>query len=691
MRLEQAFAAIRFAPAIPLALLAGLAALCVLALIPAVWRRARGVWWRAACFAVVLLWLAGPRLVRETREALPDIAVLVVDKTASMNVGNRAALRDAAAAKLTAEAAQLPGMDLRTVTVPEGGRDGTRLFAALDRALADIPRSRLAGVMMLTDGQVHDIPAAAPKIPLHILIPAGGEQTDRRIRIVEAPSYGIVGHSVTLKLAVDDLGVANPGTAPLTIRRDGEPPETISVPVNTEQSVEIPITRAGPTVIELTAAPLPGEVSDLNNHAVVQINGVRDRLRVLLVSGEPHAGERTWRRLLKADPAVDLVHFTILRPPEKDDMTPLNELALIAFPVRELFQIKIKEFDLIILDRFSNRGILPAQYLRNIADYVRNGGALLMSVGPEFSSPASLSFSPLGPVLPAEPVSGPGGEIDNPFRPLVTALGERHPVTAGLPGDTPGAPPHWGEWYRRLQPSDSRGQAVMSGPEGQPLLLLDHVGEGRTALLLSDQIWLWSRGHQGGGPQAELLRRVAHWLMKEPALEEEALTAGIEDGRLTIARRTTADTPPPPVIVTAPDGGKTTLALKATAPGRASAVMDAPSPGVWRASDGQREAFAAAGSANPLEIADLRASAIPLAKLASASGGGVHWLDPAGAPELRAVEPDRAASGGSWIGLRRNHDHLVTGLDAIPLLPAWAALPLLLGLALAAWRREGVA
>ena len=691
MRLEQAFAALRFAPTVPGWLLIALAALCVLALIPALWRRARGVWLRAACFAVVLLWLAGPRLVRETREALSDIAVMVVDKTASMEVGDRAALRDRAAAKLTADAARLPELELRTVTVPEGGHDGTRLFTALDRALADIPRSRLAGIVMLTDGQVHDIPAAPPGVPLHVLLPGRGEQTDRRLHIVEAPTYGIVGHSVTLKVAVDDLGVASPGAARLTLRRDGEPPQTQSVPANSVQSIDVPITRAGPTVIELAAEPLPGEVSDLNNHAVVQINGVRDRLRVLLISGEPHAGERTWRRLLKADPSVDLVHFTILRPPEKDDMTPLNELALIAFPVRELFQVKIKEFDLIILDRFSNRGILPPQYLHNIAEYVQDGGALLLSVGPEFASPASLSYSPLGPVLPAEPLSTAAAEVDGPFRPLVTPLGERHPVTAGLAGDQPGGAPKWGEWYRRLQTSSARGEAVMSGPDGQPLLLLDHVGEGRTALLLSDQIWLWSRDHDGGGPQAELLRRTAHWLMKEPALEEEALTARIEDGRLAIARRTTSDAPPPAITVTTPEGSTRTVTLTPAGPGRAVGAIDAAAPGVWQVSDGQRRAFAAAGAANPLEIADLRVSAMPLAGLARASGGGVHWLDPDGAPELRPVEANRAASGSGWIGLRRNHDHLVTGLDAIPLLPSWLALPLLLGLALLAWRRESVA
>ena len=687
----QAISALRFEPTLPWWLLGALAALCVAALAPALLRRARGGVLRLLCFAVLLLWLAGPKLVQETREALDDIAVMVVDHTGSMAVGNRAALTDAAAAKLQAEAAAMPGLELRTVTVPEAGHDGTRLFTALTRTLADIPRSRLAGIVMLTDGVAHDIPATPPPAPLHVLIPAKGEQTDRRIRIVEAPSYGIVGKSVVLRVAVDDLGANHAGAlAPLTLRRDGEPPRTIQVPVGVVQPVEVPITRAGPTVVELTAGPLAGEVSDVNNHAVISINGVRDRLRVLLVSGEPHAGERTWRRLLKADPAVDLVHFTILRPPEKDDLTPLNELALIAFPVRELFQVKINEFDLIILDRFSNRGILPAPYLRNIADYVRNGGALLLSVGPEFGGPASLAYSPLAPVLPAEPLSGNAATVDGPFRPLVTPLGERHPVTAGLPGDRPGKTPAWGDWYRRLQPAATHGQVVMSGPDGEPLLVLDRVGKGRTALLLSDQIWLWSRNHEGGGPQAELLRRVAHWLMKEPALEEEALTATIDAGTLSVERRTTSDALPGPVKVTSPTGQVTNLPLAAAGPGRATATLPAADPGVWQVSDGTRSAFAAAGTANPLEVADLRATASYLQPIVDASGGSVHWLDPAGAPELRPVEPARVAAGASWIGMRRNHDHLVTGLNTIPLLPAWAALPLLLGLALAAWRREGV-
>ncbi len=700
MRPEEVIAALRFEPLLPLWLIVGVGALALLIVAVAAVRRARGTIWRLAAFAVLLLWLAGPRLVQETRDNLPDIGLLVVDQTASMQVGDRTRLAEAARATISQQAAKLPDLELRTVTVPESGNSGTRLFAAIERALADIPRSRYAGTIAITDGQVHDIPETQPGgAPLNVLIPAKGEEFDRRLRVIEAPSYGIVGKTVTLRVAIEDLGVPRAtGTANLTIRRDGEPPRVESVPVGAEQRIELPITRAGPTVVELSANTLPGEISTINNRAVVEINGVRDRLRVLLISGEPHSGERTWRRLLKADPSVDLVHFTILRPPEKDDLTPLNELALIAFPVRELFLDKIHEFDLIILDRFQNRGLLPMPYIANIAEYVRDGGALLLSVGPEFTGSSSLAATPIGQVLPAIPASI-GATVEEQFRPRVTDLGQRHPVTEGLaganPSDNPEKQPDWGSWYRRIQPVDVHGEALLGTRDGQPLLLLDHVGKGRVALLLSDQIWLWSRGHQGGGPQAELLRRVAHWLMQEPELEENALTARVAAGRLTIERRSTDPAPPGQVTVTDPDGKARTLSLTETKPGRAVANLPAATPGVWQANDGTRTAYAAAGAANPPELADLRATGTLLRKLVRASGGGIHFIGtgtdgaPPDVPDLRRTEPDRPAAGSSWIGLERRHDHLVTGIAALTLLPAWVALPLMLGLLILAWRREG--
>jgi hypothetical protein len=704
MHLEQAIAALRFDPLVPLWLIAMLGVLALLAVAPALWRRARGATWRIAAFAVILLWLSGPRLVQETRETLPDVGLLVVDQTASMQIGDRTRLAEAAQASIEAQATRLPDLELRTITVPEHGDAGTRLFASIDQALADIPRSRFAGTIAITDGQIHDIPATPPDgAPLNVLIPAKGEETDRRLRIIEAPGYGIVGRKVTLRVVVEDLGVTHsllsgPGSARLTIRRDGEPPQVESVPVGREQRIEVPITRAGPTVVDLSVDALPGEVSLLNNRAVVEINGVRDRLRVLLISGEPHPGERTWRRLLKADPSVDLVHFTILRPPEKDDLTPLNELALIAFPVRELFVEKLSEFDLIILDRFQNRGLLPLPYIANIAQHIRDGGALLLSVGPEFTGTTSLAATPLGSVLPAAPAAQ-GAQVDEAFRPLVTDLGARHPVTEDLPGaNPPGQPsgePSWGSWYRRIEPTHVSGEMLMRAPDGSPLLVLDRVGKGRSALLLSDQIWLWSRGHQGGGPQAELLRRIAHWLMKEPELEENALTAKVAGGRLTIERRSIDPAPPGEAKVVDPDGAARTVKLAQQAPGRATASLPATTPGVWQVSNGGLTAYAAAGAANPLELSDLRATATLVGKLVRDSGGGVHWLDtgkPGAAPdvpELRRTEPGSAASGGAWIGLERRHDHIVTGITALAVLPAWAALPLMLGLLILAWRREG--
>jgi hypothetical protein len=698
MHAEQAIAALRFDPLLPVWAIAALSVIALAVIALGARRRARGTLLRCMAFAVLLLWLTGPRLVQESREILPDIGLLVVDRTASMQIGERAKLAEMARAAIVAQAAKLPNLELRTVTVPEQGDAGTRLFAQVDRALADIPRARMAGTIAITDGEIHDVPATPPDgAPLNVLIPAKGEETDRRLRVIEAPAYGIVGKSVTLRVAIDDLGVprTNTETANLTIRRDGEAPQVMNVPIGVPQSIHVPIARAGPTVIELSADKLPGEVSTLNNKAVVEINGVRDRLRVLLISGEPHPGERTWRRLLKSDPSVDLVHFTILRPPDKDDLTPLNELSLIAFPVRELFQDKIGEFDLIILDRFQNRGLLPQPYLANIANRVREGGALLLSVGPEFSGPGSLAATPLGEVLAAVPAPL-NAAVDGRFRPRVTASGQRDPVTAGLAGANPpddsNGEPSWGSWYQHIATTDVHGEVLMRAPDGDPLLVLNRVGHGRTALLLSDQIWLWSRGHQGGGPQAELLRRVAHWLMKEPALEENALTAQVADGRLTVERRLLDSGAAGDVTVTDPDGKTHTLKLVRIAPGRASATLSATTPGVWQVTDGTRSAYAAAGAANPLELADLRATASLVGKLARRSGGDVHWLGTVASPdvpELRRTEPDRDASGGSWIGLEQRHDHLVTGIAALTLLPSWAALPLMLGLLIGAWRREG--
>jgi len=682
---------VAFAPLLPWIGLAVLALCALAALAAQVWLRRRGSFWRGLAFALILLALADPSLTREDHRPLKDVVAVVLDHSGSQTIGERKAQTDAARLELQKRLGALDNVEARFIdyTDSDSDNEGTRLFAALQAGLADVPPDRVGAAIMVTDGIVHDIPhnveALGFKAPLHALITGHDGERDRRVELVEAPRFGIVGQDLVITARVLDTSDHGEPVA-MEVRRDGEPIETLSAVVGETIHVRVHIEHAGPNVVELEVAGLPDELTLLNNKAVVTIQGVRDKLRVLLVSGEPHQGERMWRNLLKSDPNVELVHFTILRPPEKSaDGTPINELSLIAFPVADLFGRKINDFNLIIFDRYSNQTILPKIYFDNIVTYVRDGGALMLAEGPDFSTPDGLYSSPLGELSPARP---DGEIVEQPFRASVSSEGERHPVTRGLPLND-GAP--WGAWFRQIGAETVPGAVnVMSGVDNRPLLVLSRAGKGRVALLLSDQMWLWARGYDQGGPYLDLSRRLAHWLMKEPELEENALTAKVEHGALMVERRSTEAAPAGEAIVTDPEGGKSTLKLTPDRPGRATGSVSATTPGVWQVTDGTQQAFAAAGAANPLELADLRATATVLAPLIRASGGSVHWLDPAGAPALRRTEPGRETAGYSWIGMQRRHDHVVTGIAATPLLPTWLALPLMLGLAILAWRREGM-
>jgi hypothetical protein len=682
---------VALAPLLPWAVLAPLLALAALAVLVALFRRARGVWWRLLALAALALALLNPSLVQEQREPIKDVAVILVDESPSQAVGERRQRAERALAALQERLSREEDLEVRVARVggAEAALTETRLFEALERATADVPKRRLAGAVLITDGQVHDVPGDPPadRGPIHALLTGTRDEGDRRVAVVQSPGFGIVGKEVTIAVRVDDLPAPQGPEATLTVRQDGGPPRPLRVPVGREQQFTFTLEHGGQNVFEFEVQAASDELTLANNRAAVVVNGVRDRLRVLLVSGEPHAGERTWRNLLKADPAVDLVHFTILRPPEKQDGTPIRELSLIAFPIRELFEIKLSEFDLIIFDRYRRRGVLPNLYLANIAEYVRAGGALLEAGGPSFATPLSLFRTPLGEVLPGEPT---GEVVEQGFKPTVTEIGRRHPVTAGLPGDRAEGEPEWGRWLRQVEVTADRGQVVMEGAEGRPLVILDRVGEGRVAQVMSDHIWLWSRGFEGGGPQAELLRRIAHWAMKEPELEENDLRARVDGNRITVERRS-IEPDTRPVELTTPTGRTETLALSDTGTGAAVATVLAQEPGIYRATDGERTALAVVGAANPPELNDMRTTEERLRPVAEASDGAVLWLADLsqGAPDVRRTQPDRDQSGRTWIGLRANGDHVVTGVTDAPLVPAGLVLLLLLAGLLAAWRREG--
>jgi hypothetical protein len=586
----------------------------------------------------------------------------------------------------------MPGMEVRFVEAGEadGETDGTRLFTALSSALSDVPHDRVAGVIFITDGRVHDVPAEAAALgfaaPVHGLITGHKNERDRRVVLMTAPRFGIVGQAQTITFRVEDQG-APPGPAQVTVRRDGETIENRSVRAGASVSISVPIPHAGPNIVEIEASPLDGELTAVNNRAVVSIDGVRDKLRVLLVSGEPHAGERTWRNLLKSDASVDLVHFTILRPPEKQDGTPINELSLIAFPTRELFQQRINDFQLIIFDRYARQGVLPIIYFDNIARYVRQGGAVLVAAGPDYASQTSIWRTPLDVILPAEPS---GRMTDGAFRAQLTDLGKRHPVTRGLEGSDQD-PPHWSHWFRLVDSRASKGMAVMQGPDNKPLLLLSREGDGRVALLLSDHIWLWARGYEGGGPHIDLLRRLSHWLMKQPDLEEEALRLMVRGRDLTVQRQTMSDSVAD-VTLTTPSGKTRTLTLSPTEPGVWRATIEANELGLWRATDGTLNALANVGPANPREFTEVTSTTDVLGPLANATGGDVVRIEDGSGvhlPRIVAVRSSDAYKGDDWLGLRVREASVVRGIGVLPVFAGLIGLLLLVGSLAATWMREG--
>ncbi len=535
---------LEFFPFFPRELIAACALLCLASLVLYAWRNRRGAPLRALSLACFLVALANPNLKNEARQPLSNIAVVAVDESSSMQLAGRAARARQIEAELKDQLGKIPNLEVRWVHVPgddQPGGEATNLFSALGKATTDIPASRMAGALFITDGQIHDAPQDASRLgfdaPVHALIAGTPSEKDTRIEVVSAPRFGLTGTEAFAEIKAERSGPGTGGLATFEVRGASGAPETIVAPYGQIVKVRLRFEHAGPNIIEVELKPEPGELTAINNKTVIQAQGVRENLRVLLVSGEPHAGERTWRNLLRSDAAVDLVHFTILRPPEKHDGTPIDQLSLIAFPTRELFSEKLSQFDLIIFDRYQRRAVLPMIYLDNVARYVEQGGAVLVAAGSDFASAVSLARTPLGTVLPARPT---GRVLEEPFRPAITKEGEKHPVTAGLPGAPAkdGQKPTWGHWFRVIDSEADRGDVVMSGAGDKPLLVLDRRGKGRVALLLSDHAWLWARGYEGGGPHVDLLRRLAHWLMKEPDLEEEALTAKAGKHDLTIERRT---------------------------------------------------------------------------------------------------------------------------------------------------------
>ncbi len=684
-----------FSPLIPWPYLAALALAAIVLSALGFWRGIRGAAFRTAALAALCIAIANPVFFQEEREPLSTIVGVVVDRSQSQDDGGRREMTDAALATLKDRLAKFPQIEARIVEAaddPDTETPSTRLFTALQTALADVPPARVGGAIFITDGQIHDVPDANQPLgfdaPVHGLITGKPDEFDRRIEIVSGPRFGIVGEEQKVSFRIVDDGAAPGGTADVTISLNGNEIAREMAEPGTDVPFAFTVPRGGNNILEFAVAPVSGEVTDANNRAVHVIDGIRENLRVLLVSGEPHAGERAWRNLLKSDAAVDLVHFTILRPPEKQDGTPINELSLIAFPTRELFVEKIKEFDLIIFDRYQHRGVLPILYYDNIAQYVENGGALLIAAGPEHASDDSIATTPLSAVLPASPT---GFMNEKAFYPRLSDEGKKHPVTRGLEG-ADSEPPHWGRWFRTVDVDRPLGQTVMQAADGKPLLVLNRVGKGRVAMLLSDQGWLWARGFEGGGPSVSLYRRTAHWLMQEPALEEEALTAHASGRTLEIARQTIAGDPGAATL-TYPSGKSEQVALTEGEPGLYKASVKTTETGLFEVTNGDLNTLVHVGSVDAPEFKATISTTETLSPWAEKTKGLVRRLASADGPvDLPPILPVRGTvrvADDQRLSVRMTDETVLKGINSLSLFAGFLGLAALLFVLSATWHREG--
>lgn len=658
-----------FDPLLPWLWIAVLAAAATALAAAGFWLQPRGAWLRALALTAALIGLVQPGWRTAERERARQTAVLVVDDSASTRLPERAVR-----ARLAEAAAReaLTGLGYHVAEARVAGDDQTRLFAALDSALAGRVAETVAGAVVVGDGAFHDRPSGeTPPFPVHLWLTADPEGADAGVRILDAPPAVRTGAPSTVRLRLTGAKTA----LPVEVALDGRPLGRFLLPPDEARAVSLPPLEPGEHWVEARVIAPPGDLSDANDAAFARIAAVRETLKVLLVSGRPYPGVRTWRAFLKGDPSVELVHFTLLRGVASVDPTPQEDLALIEFPTRTLFEQRVSEFDLIVFDRFAGADVMRPAYYAEIARHVRGGAGLLVVTGPEGAG-GELSRTALGPLLPTIPT----GETPEPepFRPALTELGRRHPATAGLSARAGG----WGR-FDRLTPAEPRpeAQVVLSGPEQTPLLTLARTGRGRIATLATDQLWLWARGVDGGGPHAELLRRTVWWLMADPELDEERLSARA-DGRRLIVRRRSLAAETPPAVVTDPSGRERQVALRPVAPGVFEGAVEATRPGLWRAAQDGRAAAVAVGARPSPEQARLLPEPEALAAFASVT----PVLDRA--PEVRRVERG-ALSGPGWVGLRDRPLWRITGERRAPLLPPWA-WALAAGLAaLAAWGVEG--
>ena len=639
---------------------------------------------RTILICIILICIANPVIVSENRENIPDTVAIILDLSPSQSINNRNEIAQQTYNKLKEKLEKIDNLDVRFKTI--NGKNGTKIFEPLSSMVGDIPVDRLAGAIIITDGQIQDMPENLDsynfKAPTNFLLSGEKGEKDRRLIIESAPRFGIVGEEIEIKIKVEDTSAKVPN-ALVSISMNNDIKQSRSITIGETIVITLPLDRAGITTLNIDVEPGQEELTLQNNKSLIEINAIRERLKVMLISGEPNMGLRSWRNLLNSDPSVDLVHFTILRPPNKQDLTPIGELSLIPFPTRELFQLNLKDFDLIIFDQYHLRGILPPYYLKNIVEYVVNGGALLDTAGPAYAGPYSLSQSPLQNILPTEPT---GEVITQKFIPSITNDGLRHPVTANLKDDQEQT--DWGPWYRMVEGLTISGDVLLEGPENRPLLILNRIGQGRVAQILSDQSWVWSRSEKNKGPQADLLRRLVHWLMKEPELEENELSAKVENNTILITRNSLVLNNKP-ISLISPSNKKMEVFLEELGNGKQIGKILSPEQGIWKLSSGSSSISIIVGNYNSSEYLDVRSTEQIIQPIVDKNMGSINWINSQNnIPDIKHLNKSQFQNESKNIQLIKNEKYFIKNLRQTSITPWYFILILSIIIIFSAWYRE---
>lgn len=719
-------------PLMPVPLIAGMAALYAALGIYPFRRRIKGAALRAFAGASVAVLLLNPESAQENRQILPTEVLVIVDGSASQRFGERAAQTDEGYRQLVENLSGLENVNIRTIEIDgraaDGSlQDGTQLFAAIREGMADIPRDQLGGIVVLTDGLVHDVPerfvAADVDIPIHAYITGHEGEYDRRIEIVNAPSFGLPDSEQTVQLRFTNQGDMDSAPATITVSVNGDVFQDYTAAPNEIIDVTLPIELTGANVYDFSVETVEGELTDVNNTISTEIEGVQEELNVLMVSGSPGQSTRALRDVLKADAGVNIVHLTLLRDLSQPQNVPLREVALIPFPAYEIFIEKINEFDLIILDR-ARIGNIRSHHLRSIREYVEQGGALMMINSDEYANPRETlgNTSIMADALAIAPQEN--GFSQGAYRPRAEDDGRRHPITRGLPNAGAGeGQESWGAWLNHVagQAHDD-AHVLLYGPADEPLLAVRRVGEGRVASLMSDNVFLWDRGYDGGGPSAVLLQRMAHWLMAYPALEEEDLRLTLsEDGQtLIVTRQTMAEDFEAPAILISPSGEEIEVPLEQTDNGLYQGQISVQELGFYRARQGrdtdgasvgdaeERDAptlqsFVSVGPSNPLEFQDTISTMARLAAVMEDRAGTVTRLageaendndarPGVSVPAFRLASANAARENftdAAAPAIRETNSFILTDVTDKPLIPGWLGMMTALALFGGAWYREG--